>query len=442
MRNLKGYLSQLILILVDMFAIYLSIASAYGLRVIFDDWISTPFPHELGLYIYNILLYSIVLVIFFNEKIYKYRYDFWEETRLVLRSLLIAFVIVLSILALSKNVESYSRFVLVFSFISMGLFIPAMKNITKKLLFRFGLWTREAEVYGNDSYIKEEVFGNPYLGYVHADHSNAQTIFIDTENISADELQKRLDLNLQEKKEVLFIPLLQSYNFANVRIIELTNARKNLIVLDNALLKKYNILTKKVSDLFLSLLLFPVLVLLFMVIIFLMKREEPKAKIFFKQKRMGHNGKEFVCYKFRSMYENGDAILEAYLKEHPEEIVCYDKYHKYKDDPRITKIGRILRKTSLDELPQIINVLKGEMSLIGPRPYMLNEKEKIGDKLDMVLAVKPGVTGLWQVSGRSEVDFYSRVDMDVWYTRNWNLWLDIVILVKTIKVVLFRNGAH
>jgi undecaprenyl-phosphate galactose phosphotransferase len=179
-----------------------------------------------------------------------------------------------------------------------------------------------------------------------------------------------------------------------------------------------------------------------MVITILMKREEPKGRIFFKQKRMGHNGKEFICYKFRSMYEDGDAILKAYLKEHPEEIVCYDKYHKYKNDPRITKIGRILRKTSLDELPQIINVLRGEMSLIGPRPYMLNEKEKIGDKLDMVLAVKPGITGLWQVSGRSEVDFHSRVDMDVWYTRNWNLWLDIVILIKTIKVVLFRDGAH
>ena len=157
---------------------------------------------------------------------------------------------------------------------------------------------------------------------------------------------------------------------------------------------------------------------------------------------MGHKGARFICYKFRTMYENGDEILEAYLKEHPAEIVCYDKYHKYKDDPRITKIGRILRKTSLDELPQIINVLKGEMSLIGPRPYMLNEEEKIGEKLEMVLAVKPGITGLWQVSGRSDVDFHSRVEMDVWYTRNWNLWLDLVILVKTIKVVLFRNGAH
>ena len=157
---------------------------------------------------------------------------------------------------------------------------------------------------------------------------------------------------------------------------------------------------------------------------------------------MGKDGEAFECYKFRSMREDGDAILQQYLKEHPEEVENYNIYHKYENDPRITKIGNFLRKTSLDELPQIINVFKGEMSLIGPRPYMLNEKEKIGSKIDMVLAVKPGITGLWQVSGRSDVDFYSRVDMDVYYTRNWNLWLDFVIFLKTIKTVLLREGAN
>ncbi len=184
------------------------------------------------------------------------------------------------------------------------------------------------------------------------------------------------------------------------------------------------------------------LAVFFVAIIFLMKKEEPKGSIFFRQMRMGHNGEEFLCYKFRSMREDGDVILKAYIKGHPDEIVHYETFHKYKNDPRITKIGGILRRTSLDELPQIINVFKGEMSLIGPRPYMLDEKEKIGNKLDMVLATKPGITGLWQVSGRSDVDFVSRVDMDVWYTRNWNLWLDLIILVKTIKVVLFQDGAR
>lgn len=439
---MKNNLSRIILIASDIIAIFISISIGYLLRIYFDEYIDLSFNEGYRLYAYNLSIYIIVLLGLFSANIYKYRYDFWEETHLIIRSVSISFLLLLSILALTKTIDEYSRFVIFFSFLSMLGVIPISKNIMKKLLFKVGLWKREAEVLGNDEYIRKEIFGNPYLGYVHSNHTNAQTIFIDTNKITADELQARLDRSLKEKKDVLFIPLLQSYNFANVKIIELTNARKNLIVIENSLLKKRNILTKKFSDIFMSILLFPALVLLFTIIIFLMKREEPKGRIFFKQKRMGHNGKEFVCYKFRSMYENGDEVLESYLKEHPEEIVCYDKYHKYKNDPRITKIGRILRKTSLDELPQIINVLRGEMSLIGPRPYMLNEKEKIGDKLDMVLAVKPGITGLWQVSGRSEVDFHSRVDIDVWYTRNWNLWLDIVILIKTIKVVLFRNGAH
>ena len=438
---MKNSISRLFLFGIDIFSIFVSISLAYGLRIFLQDWIDTPMHKDWSYFTSNVIVYAIVIVTFFSEKIYKHRYDFWEETRLILRGLLISLVIVLSILALTKSVENYSRFVIVFSFVFMGLLIPIMKNITKKLLFRFGLWRREAEVCGNDEYIKEEVFRNPYLGYVHSSHTDAQTIFIDTNNISADELQERLDVSLKEKKEVLFIPLLQSYNFANVNIIELTNARKNLIVLENALLKTSNIWIKKLSDLFLSILLFPFLVIFFVIIIIFIKKEEPKGSVFFKQMRMGHNGKEFLCYKFRSMREDGDEVLEAYLKEHPEEIVCYDKYHKYKNDPRITKIGHIMRKTSLDEVPQIINVLKGEMSLIGPRPYMFNEKEKIGDKLDMVLAVKPGITGLWHVSGRNDVDFHSRVEMVIWYTRYWNLLLDLVVLVKTIKVVLFRDGA-
>lgn len=142
------------------------------------------------------------------------------------------------------------------------------------------------------------------------------------------------------------------------------------------------------------------------------------------------------------MKENSEPLLAAYLQEYPEEVTNYEIYHKYENDPRITKIGSFLRKTSLDELPQIFNVLQGEMSLIGPRPYMGDEKVKIGDKADMILSVKPGITGLWQVSGRSDIDFQSRVEIDVWYVRNWSIWNDIVILIKTVQVVLLRKGSY
>ena len=140
------------------------------------------------------------------------------------------------------------------------------------------------------------------------------------------------------------------------------------------------------------------------------------------------------------MYENGDEILKEYLKTHPEEIEYYEKYHKYINDPRITKIGKFLRATSLDELPQIINVLKGDMSFVGPRPYLPEELQKMKG-YDIIFKVRPGITGLWQVSGRNNLTFKERIELEKWYVKNWSLWEDIIILFKTVKVVLLKIGA-
>ncbi|KYK91244.1 sugar transferase, partial [Aggregatibacter actinomycetemcomitans] len=177
-----------------------------------------------------------------------------------------------------------------------------------------------------------------------------------------------------------------------------------------------------------------------LVVAIAIKLEEKKGQLFFKQKRLGIDGKEFTCYKFRTMFEE-QSFMAAWLDEHPEEKQYYDIYHKYVNDPRITRIGAFLRKTSLDELPQLFNVLKGDMSLIGPRPYMVNEKDSMGDSMMLVLSMKPGITGLWQVSGRSETSFHERVQMDIWYMKNWSLWNDVIIFLKTIYTVLKRKGA-
>ena len=438
MKNKVAYLT---FILVDVVSIFFSILIAYFLRESFNGWIRNPIGDNVFAYVLDPLTYCIVILTFFHAKLYQSRYDFWEETKIVYKGLFKSILIIFFLIAITKSVEEYSRFIVLVSFFIMVLLIPLSKNMSKKALFFMGIWSRKAEVYGEYDYMAEELFGNPYLGYVRTNKNDAETIFIDTKNMTAEELEEKLALSLKERKEVLFTPLLQTYNLSNARIIELTNTRKNLIVVNNSLLINSNIIIKKLSDIIILLLIFPLLVILFLVIIIIMKKENPKGKIFFKQIRMGHHGKQFVCYKFRTMCENGDQVLKNYLNKHPDEIAYYNQYHKYHNDPRITIVGRFLRKTSLDEIPQFINVLKGEMSLIGPRPYMLSEKEKIGDNLEIIVSVKPGITGLWQVSGRSEVDFFSRVKIDVWYTRNWNLWLDLVIMAKTIKVVLFRDGA-
>lgn len=163
--------------------------------------------------------------------------------------------------------------------------------------------------------------------------------------------------------------------------------------------------------------------------------------VLFSQKRIGKNGKEFNFYKYRSMVPNADKILFEMLEKDPEMAKEYKENKKLKDDPRITKIGRILRRTSLDELPQLINVLKGDMSLVGNRPYLPREKEDMGSFYHDIVKTKPGLTGYWQVSDRKDVSFLHRLKLEQYYSNNRSLGLDIKILFKTLKAVICGHGA-
>ena len=164
--------------------------------------------------------------------------------------------------------------------------------------------------------------------------------------------------------------------------------------------------------------------------------------VFFGQMRIGRNGRPFRCYKFRTMVVNADAVLEDLLERDAEARREWASCHKLRDDPRITPVGRWLRRTSLDELPQIWNVIKGEMSLVGPRPVVYEEVPRYGRRARHYLSVQPGMTGLWQVSGRNDTGYRRRVAMDVWYVRNQSLGLDCLILLKTVSVVISARGAY
>ena len=170
--------------------------------------------------------------------------------------------------------------------------------------------------------------------------------------------------------------------------------------------------------------------------------EERKHGLFFTQDRIGKDGKSIKIYKYRSMVTGADKILEEMMAKDEKIREEYEKNKKLKDDPRITKIGEFLRKTSLDEFPQFINVLKGEMSFVGPRPYLPREKKDMGEYYEKIIKSKPGITGMWQTHGRSETDFEERLELDEYYYRNWSLWLDIVIIIKTIKNVISKKGAY
>ena len=179
---------------------------------------------------------------------------------------------------------------------------------------------------------------------------------------------------------------------------------------------------------------------LIVVIVFLMGRRG--GSVIYRHRRVGRGGRIFCCLKFRTMVPNAEQVLRDLLESNAELRAEWARDHKLRNDPRVTRLGRFLRRTSLDELPQLLNVLRGEMSLVGPRPVVREELLRYGRNVAIYLAAKPGITGLWQVTGRNNTDYRRRVVLDTYYVRNQNLMLDLYILAKTTGVVLGGNGAY
>lgn len=243
-------------------------------------------------------------------------------------------------------------------------------------------------------------------------------------------------------RNVGVVPNLVAVPMSNVTAESFFDAKIMVLHIRNNLASPWNQLLKRIFDIVATIcggiLISPIL----LAIAIWVYHDSP-GPVIFKNKRIGLNGEEFNCYKFRSMYMNNQEILARYLSNHPMLQKEWETYRKLRGfDPRITPVGKVLRKYSLDELPQLLNVLKGEMSLVGPRPYLPEEIPMMGENSRVVLMAKPGITGYWQVSGRNDVTFDERVDMESWYVYNWSVWIDFLILWKTIKVVFLHEGAY
>lgn len=242
-------------------------------------------------------------------------------------------------------------------------------------------------------------------------------------------------------RNILFVPNLNGTPVANLDIKRLYTSNIMLLDVKNNLSKRRNKILKYIFDMTLTIVgticISPILLIIALWIYI-----DSPGPVIFKHMRVGKDGKEFPCYKFRSMCVDAKAKLEELLKNDPVARAEWEKDFKLKHDPRITKSGAFLRKTSLDELPQIFNVLKGEMSLVGPRPIIQEEMKRYKNHINDYLMVKPGIAGMWQCSGRSDIEYDERVNMDSWYVRNWSIWLDIMILWKTLQAVFAKKGAY
>ena len=232
------------------------------------------------------------------------------------------------------------------------------------------------------------------------------------------------------KEDIL---LYENSNIEDLEVIKQKNKRTSVNKIEAVLKRGIDILGGICG----TLLLIPLTIIIWIA----NKLAKDNGPIFYTQTRIGKDGKLFKMYKYRSMVVGADEILKTYLEENEEARKEYKKYKKLKNDPRITKIGTFLRKTSLDEFPQFINVLKGDMSLVGPRPYLPREREEINGFFKYITSCKPGITGLWQTRGRSNTTFTDRLTMDMEYYHNHSLKQDIKLIYKTVRNVVKKEGA-
>ncbi len=439
--NFNLILYIILLVLIDICALLLSLQLAVELRTnFFPESFPTFSFNDINKYYWILLL---ILIVFAYEKIYFIRYDFWSDTKRVLKGLFLSFATILIVITLTRISTDYSRAVLILFFFFSAFLVPFFKRIFKRVLFLFKNFKIKVKILANEpeySKIKKEIELNWYFGFI-SDDSKYDMVLISSKKFNVNELQKTIKKFSKKTKDIYIIPYVDNIDFTYASIVNYSNIRLSAIHIENKLLNYKNIIIKAIFEKMLVVLLAPFILFLHFFIVVLIKLDS-KGSARFKQKRFTKNSKDFSCYKYRTMYENSDALLKKYLEENPDEVEYYEKYHKYKNDPRITKVGKFLRSTSLDELPQFFNILRGDMNLIGPRPYMLNELDKIGlDNQNIIFQVKPGITGLWQVSGRNDLTFEQRLELDNWYIQNWSLWLDFTIFMKTIKVVFMKIGA-
>ena len=437
----KYLLNSIVLMVVDLLLLVGIFYLAQYVRINIDYTVVPSFKRLL-FKDFSFIIF-IIFALTYYEKIYTLRYDFWQETHKLLSSLLLAYFIVLALLTLLKTSLDYSRLFISLYFTLAMLIMPVVKRYTKKLLYSIAFFKKKVLIIGDKEQIevlKKEFTANWYMG-MECNETNYDTVVISSKGMDMDEINQNITKYLDMKSSVYVVPYVTGINFANSTIMEYSNIRYNTIQIENKLLNKKNILIKNMFDTLFAFITMPLFLIIHLMISTAIKLNS-KGAIFFKQHRLGKDDNDFICYKYRTMYEDSDEILEKYLKENPDEVKYYEKYHKYKNDPRVTKVGKILRATSLDELAQLLNVLKGDMSLVGPRPYMIEESDKLGEKKHFILKAKPGITGLWQVSGRNNLTFKERNELEVWYIKNWSLWADFVILIKTIKVVLEKVGAR
>lgn len=392
---------------------------------------------------------------------YSDRKPYWTELGEVLRVVLVLALMDLAVLALTRWNSSRLWWALVWPLAMVC--VPSFRGLARGLMRHWRVWQRPTLILGQGPNAKEAVealqsepaMGFEVVGFVDMEASvktrnrlMGQWIkvpgvqFVLALEHGQNQLRETMLRQLAHWKaeDVSVIPAMRGVPLYGTDISYFFSHEVAMLKLRNNLRYWPARLLKRVFDLLAALALLVMGVVPFMYIAWRIRQDGGPAV--FAHQRVGQSGKLFPCFKFRTMQVDAELRLRELLAKDPAVRAEWEREFKLRNDPRITPIGQILRRTSLDELPQLLNVIRGEMSLVGPRPVIQSELARYGDDVDYFLMVRPGMTGLWQVSGRNDVNYDTRVYLDTWYVKNWSLWYDIAILFKTIKVVLRREGAY
>lgn len=441
----------LLFVLTDILSVYTAIVLAFYTRI----WLGhvfelIPLGHGISLYFIKWWIPLVIIISTMYHRGYGILITLWDESFHVLKSLFISFLVVWVIFSLQKEAETVSRIIITLSFIYMMFIMPSCRALLRCILYRILKLQKQALFYMKDG---EE--GNNTLRLLLADEWYAGYRFVNTPltkhyskpvstcflpiELADEETIRKLKPNY---KNLIIISDIKGLSFMNTEIKTYIGKSLALITTTNGLLSTHRVFLKRTFDIILSVTSLIILLPVFIIVAAAIKIDS-RGPVLFRHKRCGKNLSEFEMIKFRTMHINSDETLKKYIEGNPGALKELEERNKIEEDPRVTRVGRFLRRTSIDELPQLFNVLTGSMSIVGPRPDSREVVERFYQEYKEIYEnIRPGITGLWQVSGRSDVDYKRRVKLDYLYMLNWSLWLDSVILLSTFRAILSGKGAY
>ena len=470
-KSIYPKINKMSLVMTDFFVLCLSIFLAYYIASPRDfSWdVDELMDSIIRLNLFLFTAFGVIAWIWTIYRHYSYRKPFWDELRDIYVTIFIASFINLALLVFTRNNFSILTWFYVWG--NAFILFPLFRILIKRFLRKCGTWdlncvligNAENALYGYQAISSESDLGYKVTAFVNTSSHDCSLEQMGLRLITEEQLIESINdyqkvfiaLNNNQNdlieywvrrlakvgfRNISVIPSLRGIGLYGAEISHFFGYETIILRIQNNLAKRSSRFIKRTFDIIMSFILLILFAPLFLYLIIKIRKDGGKA--IYIQTRIGRNGKAFPCYKFRTMQIDAAEILKGLLDSDKVILEEWNASFKLKDDPRVTDIGKFLRRTSLDELPQLWNVLRGDMSLVGPRPIIRQELKFYEDDLAYYYMVRPGLSGLWQVSGRSDTDYETRVYLDSWYVKNWSLWNDIIILAKTVNVVLKGRGAY